>query len=360
MKAKSPNEEDRRSPGGPRFYLPSGYLNFGKIMSIPVPFVFIYGPRGVGKTYGALQFVKEQGIKFMYSRRQQVDLDMIQKPDTFPFKKLNSNRNWTVTIKPLNKYMSAFYDGEDIDGRILPSGPPIGYASALSTIANVRGMDCSDVDVWIYDEFIPEAHARPIREEGAAFLNAYETFNRNRELEGDKPMKVICLANSNRLANPIFMELGLVTVAERMKRKGLSYYCDETRGIALLDTYDSPISAQKEETALYRLANQDSVFYRMAIENRFADLDETEQTSRNLKEYTPVFIIGELCIYKHKTRRVYYVTDHKSGSPPSFLPSEMDVHRCLNKFPWVLHAYMENKIEFESYLCEALFNKYFY
>ena len=34
-------------------YLPNGYADMGKIMSLPYPLIFVIGGRGTGKTYGA-------------------------------------------------------------------------------------------------------------------------------------------------------------------------------------------------------------------------------------------------------------------------------------------------------------------
>ena len=45
---------------------------------------------------------------------------------------------------------------------------------ALSTVSNLRGFDMSDCTLLIYDEFIPEPHERPLKNEAAALFNAYE------------------------------------------------------------------------------------------------------------------------------------------------------------------------------------------
>ncbi len=334
------------------YYDKKGYLNYDRIASLPVNFIFIFGGRGTGKTYGALKYVKEHGIRFVFTRRQTQEYDMIAKTDTSPFKVLNKDMDWKVEIKSITKHVSGFYEQEH--------GAPLGYLTALASVAHIRGMDFSDCDWWIYDEFIPEAHVRPMKEEGQAFLNAYETFNRNRELEGRAPMKVFALANSNLLANPIFMELDLVTTAERMRRTGQNFYMDQERGYALLDPFDSPVSEEKEETALYKLVNKNSEFYRMAIENRFKDLEDAAPKSRNLKEYNPIVRIGEITLYRHKSRREFYCSTHHMGVCPEFRNSEIDRERCLNKFDWIPEMYLSNKIDFESYLCEALFNKYLF
>lgn len=333
-------------------YDKNGYLNFDRIASLPVNFIFIYGGRGSGKTFGALKYVKEHGIKFIFTRRQIQEYDIVSQTETSPFKKLNDKYDWHVEVKKITKNVSGFYD----DGQ----GSPIGYMTALAAVAHIRGMDFSDCDWWIYDEFIPEPHVRPMKEEGQAVLNAYETFCRNRELEGGRPMKLIALANANQLANPVFMELDLVTTAERMKRTGQNFWINNERGVALIDPFDSPVSEEKEETALYKLVNKNSEFYKMSIENKFRDLEEASPKSKSLKEYVPVVRIGEITLYKHKSRREYYCSTHHMGVCPEYRNSEIDRQRCLNRFEWIPEKYLSNHIEFESYLCEALFNKYLF
>ena len=42
---------------------------------------------------------------------------------------------------------------------------------ALSVVANIRGIDFSDYDYIVFDEFIASAGERPIKNEFQAFLN---------------------------------------------------------------------------------------------------------------------------------------------------------------------------------------------
>jgi hypothetical protein len=222
----------------------------------------------------------------------------------------------------------------------------------------MRGFDASDVDIHIYDEFIPEKHERPIKNEGSAFLNAYETINRNRELTGRKPLQVLCLANANDLANPIFMELHLVRKAEQMRRKKQEISIDKERGVGLFILDKSPISQQKKTTALYRLTDG-SNFERMSINNDFSGEDVGRIKSKPLTEYRPVVFIGEICVYEHKSNRSYYISTHKVGSPPIYGTGDAERARFRRIYSWIWDEYMENNIEFEEYLCEILLTKIF-
>lgn len=325
----------------------NGYLDMRKLKQLPATFIFIVGGRGIGKTYGALQAEVQDGEIFGLMRRTQTQADIINKPEFSPFKKLNVNNGWGIYSKPLTKYNSGFYEGDKL----------IGYTFALSTVANIRGFDGSDIKTLIYDEFIPEKHERPLKHEAEALFNAYETINRNREIEGEKPLKLICLSNANDLGNPVFVYLNLVNKAEQMRSKGQTYYYDNARSIAMFILNNSPISNAKEETALYR-AVAGTEFAEMSLKNDFAHDKPSNKKSRPLKEYKPVVQIGELCIYSHKSNERLYATRHKSGSPEYFDTSEIAIARFKKRYGWLWLEYLANNFDFEEYFCELLLTKY--
>ena len=343
-------------------YLENGYLDFDKILSYPVPYHFMVGGRGTGKTYGALKYMVEHDIKFVFMRRTQTQLDVIRKEEYQPFKKLNTDMGWDIHPITLTKYSSGLYHCErDKNGKWQPKegSEPVGLMLALSTISNVRGFDATDRDVLIYDEFIPERHERPIKDEANAFFNAIETIQRNRELEGKEPLKVLCLANANELANPLFINLKLVKKSMALMRKGIEFDLDRNRECALYILRESKISELKRDTALYKLT-RGTTFESMALDNNFEDMVGVKVSSKNLKEYIPVVCIGEICIYKHKSQRMYYVSMHKMGAPEEFSISEADVMRFRHKYVYLLDAYLYDNIDFEEYACETLFRKYIY
>ena len=330
-----------------KIYLPSGYLNIRGILSYKCTFNFIVGGRATGKTYGALSTVLEDNIKFMLMRRTQAQADLINKPDFSPFKPVCDDKHIEITTASVSKYNAKFMLDDET----------IGYTCALSTIANMRGFDASDVKLLIYDEFIPERHERPIKSEGAAFLNAYETMNRNRELKGKRPLTVLCLANAFDIANPIFLELGLVGICEKMKAKGQELYINRERGIliALLDK--SRISQQKKDTALYRVAG--GAFADMALANDFSYNDASDIKSRSLKEYKLICSIGEISIYKHKSERKYYISEHRTGTAPEYKSDEVGLKRYQKNHGLLLYsAYMRGNVQFENMLTKSLFELY--
>lgn len=343
-----------------RLYDENGYVNIPEILKHEAVFIFIYGGRGTGKTYGALKEMKEGDHKFIYMRRLQSQTDIVKKDNMQPYKTLNDDMGWTVRPFPVNKYLSAFYDSTtNEEGKIIPEGDQRGLLTSLSTFSNLRGVDGSEIDTIIMDEFIPELNERPIKGEADALFNAYETINRNRELKGEEPVKLLCLANSNRIDNPLFMELNLVRRAEKIRKEGKEYLYDPKRKMLLIDLYKSKISEEKSDTALYQLT-RGTEFYEMAIRNSFINEERGRIETRPIREYKPVVSIGEITVYKHKSRKEYYVTTFKSGSPDTYTTGEKDRERFKKAYFYLWSAYMKRLVVFEEYMSEILFDKYFH
>ena len=320
---------------------------------------FIVKGRGTGKTYGALKNMVEDDHKFIYLRRLAAQVDIVKKDDMQPFKTLNRDMGWDIRPFPVNKYISAFYESDyNKDGKPIPAGESKGLLTSLSTFSNLRGVDGSDIEIIIEDEFIPELNEKPIKGEADALFNAYETINRNRELNGEKPIKLLCLANSNRIDNPLFMELGLITIAEKIRKSGNEYYYDKKRKMLLIDLYKSKISEEKADTALYQLT-KGTEFFNMAIRNTFLNEERGRIETRPIKEYKPVCSIGEICIYKHKSKNEYYVTGFNSGSPNTYGTGERDRERFRKDYVHIWRAYMKKQVIFEAYIYEVIFYKYY-
>lgn len=330
----------------PELYLNNGFINMSSIIELKYPFTFVTGARRTGKTYGALMYNLQHDIRFIYLRRTQTEIDVCKSADLSPFKGISKD----IQTKNLAKGVIGFIDVSKDDKLIAPG-------MALTTLHNVRGISGDDYDQILYDEFIPEKIARPIKGEFDAWANTYETLNSNRELLGHDPMQFICLANSNAAANPIFMGLGLVRTLERIKTFHKTFWTDERRGILIVNAEGSPISEKKKKTALGKLtAGTD--FAAMAYENEYAFDDFSNIESRSLKEYKPEVSVGEITIYRHKGRREFYVSDHMSGAPVIYGSSEREIEAFSRSAMRYRDAYLDGHMWFENFLDKVLFLKY--
>lgn len=339
-------------------YLENGYLNIEHIMNYGTPWTIIVGARATGKTFGVLKYILDNDIRFMYLRRTQTQLDIIKQPAFSPFNAVNRLCGYNINPQSLTKHSCGFYKCSiNADGELTYQEPPIGYGAALTTMHNVRSIDAESINILVYDEFIPERHAPKIREEGAAFFNVCETVNRNRELTGKPPLKVICLANSDTIANPLFIHLGLIKQVERMKIKGQEVSVNKTRGLTIILPMNSPVIAQKAKTSLYTLT-QGTDFERVALDNDFIDFDYDLVRPQALIEYKPYVCVGEICIYRHKSQPLFYVSMHKSGSPATFSTSDADILRFKKHYYAIWDKYLHRKVLFEDSTSEVLFNTY--
>ena len=334
------------------YYLDSGYLDMPKIIEQDnSPFIVVMNGRGTGKTFGALQYVIERGVKFILMRRTQTQVELLRTDELSPFKAVNRANNWEITVSPINKYVSGVYRPLDEERKEL-----CGYILALSTFSNLRGFDASDVKLIIYDEFIPEPHDRPIKQEGQAFLNCYESINRNRELSGQVPLKVLLLSNTNTMYSPILESLGVLSTVEKMKRHNKEY----SRYKNLVSVYmpvASPISEAKRATVLYQIASNGD-FVNMAIDNAFSTGDTEYIGSKPLNEYLPLVSCAGIIIHRHKSADSFYVTENNSGRI-DYGQSKTEKIRFSTKYGYLYFKYIKGKITFQNFSCKMFFEWYF-
>lgn len=334
-------------------YLSSGYLNMEPIFTGKLTFTFIIGGRGIGKTYGALKYAKDHNIKIMYMRRTQAQADIAGNPVFSPYKSINRDDGCNIQMRTISKYNSLIAE-EDPDGNVLRE---LGYTCALSTISHIRSFDASDIDVLIYDEFIPEPHERAIKEEATALYNAMETIGRNRESQGRDPLKLIALSNSNDLTSPILKDLDLISPIRRMEKKDLSIWQDMKQGVSLVIPRHSPISGQKAGHSLYQLTKGSS-YAGMALRNQFGNSDFTNIGSRPIIEYKALVKVGALYIYRHKSMKHYYCTPYGKGNIHTYGDSRLELARFRAVYPWLYTAYMDRIIICEDEKTELTLREY--
>lgn len=326
-----------------KLYLDNGYLNIDYVLSKQCPFTLVLGGRGTGKTYGAICNALDHDRYFAFIRRTQTQIDLLSKPDLNPFQAVAFDRHIDLHTVPLSKQHSAIMHDSD----------QIGFMAALSTFSNMRGFSSENTTLMIYDEFIPETHERAIANEETVFANMYETINRNRELKGRQPLQALLLSNSNFLASPILLALGLTDIIPGMRDKGQVEYINKNKGIALFNLWDSPISQQKKQTALYK-ATAGSTYAEMAIDNSFALDDLRDIESRSLKGCKLLGRIGPVFIYKEPDG-YWYASSHGAGTPKrEYEITPEDIRRFKRENPMCWTRIMQRKIRYENFKCKHI------
>lgn len=328
-----------------KIYTSDGWVNWEYIVSQCAAFNMIVGARGVGKTYGLIKYALEHGRPFLYVRRLKSQLDQCATIDGNPFNKINKDMN--LNIRPKNTRAGIVFADDE---------KAVALGVALSTVANVRGFDYSQYDMIIFDEAIASEGERPIPKEFSAFLNFYETVNRNRELAGEPAVQCFLLGNANRLTNPYFSGWGFMRTALKMLqgRQMVWRSADGTRLMIML--VDSAISNRKKETALYKNASRD--FMTMALDNAFRT-DGTQIRSMPLREFNHLVSIGEIGIYRHKSQRLYYVS-FVTNKDKVYDSYGIGLKMFREDFYSLRLFYIVQKIVyFENYECELIFRELF-
>lgn len=325
-----------------------------------IPFCWIWAGRGTGKTYGVLKHEITTGEKFMFVRRTDKQIKLIMNPQYMPFKALNIKEGFNIQPRSIGAGMYGFFHcSNDPDtGKLIYHDPMIAPAAAISTVGNIRGFDGTDLDAIFYDEFIPIKGERPLKNEAGNLFDLYETVNRNRELDGHDPIWFIGASNSNNPDNPYFTELGVLNKALKM---GMSQenevYINKRSGFMLLCINKSPISSEKRGTALYRLTSG-SDYEKMALDNEFVNIDTANVQPQNLQHYNAVVAIGGICVYRAKTGKRWYVSEHIKGNPERYTTTEINLLRFQRKYDYLRIAYFNDQITFENHLTERLFAVY--
>lgn len=328
------------------------------------PLQFFVGGRGDGKTYGALDGARlnylATGSKFIFSRltikEQKQITAKASNASGNPFKKINNKEGTNIAILGHgDDLVSSIVDFEiDEKNKLIPTGRQYGYACSLVDLCDVRGQDFDDVTDWIIDEFIPEEHKRLPKGLGDALLNGFETINRDREDDGRPPLRVWLLANANNIYNPIFKELGLVSICEKMQRDGVKDKYLHNRRIALHLLEDSEeLKAARTKRAITAIS-AGTRFADMAYKNDFAYNDFSNVGFRKITGYVPIASLNDITIYNKKGSGELYLSYTPAKCPSLDANRANELILFKKKYTQRLYnCFVNNLITFESYDIKA-------
>ena len=224
------------------------FYNYDRVISYNAFLNFLIGERGVGKTFGASEFVTRQFIKkndeFIYIRRYKTDLEKGKKKffkglideEKFPNHKLEVKGNTFI-----------------IDDKIA------GYSMTLSTAHQFKSTNFPKVKYIIFDEFLIEnGQSHYLKNEVNIFLGLIETVARMRDV------KIFCLANATSEVNPYFLFFDLTLPYNN----DIKLYKD---GLILLQYMDNKAYREaKKQTKFGRLV-EGTDYEDYAINNKFSD-----------------------------------------------------------------------------------------
>lgn len=333
-----------------QLYHDNGYINVPAIAERPTWLKVLIGARQVGKTYGVLKYYLDSREPFILLRRTTDELRFIGNNSALdPFKKFEPEYH-TRMYADGGSYSIADYD----DNGII-EGSRRGIALSLPQIAHIRGFDGSSFKAIIFDEAVPEKGVRVLQAEGDSLLNAYTTINGNRELEGEPPITLWLLCNTNNINSRVLDALNLTHDIISMRSKGIEYV--EKNGVSIFQGMSAKIIEQRKETALARQISNNSEFAGMAFDNSWSYDESPIIKVRSIKGLTP------LCSYNFDL----YLWEDSSGIYVCNAPHKVnryggtnfDTQQFTADYSWLRRWYAEGLVTFSDLRVLALFKKIF-
>ena len=180
------------------------YYDYQRVLSYNALLNFIIGERGVGKSYGAKEFVADRfinkGKQFVYLRRYKTELKeaMMKKGHPIFFEQIVYNEDGTKNKKYENHKLTNKNDTMYIDDKLC------GFAIPLSIANILKSSTYNNVDTIIFDEFIIDKGCyHYLQNEVEQLLDVIETVGRLRDI------RIIFLGNAISITNPYFTYFNL-------------------------------------------------------------------------------------------------------------------------------------------------------
>lgn len=308
-----------------------GYYHIGAdVEKYPDAVIFIvWSRRGPGKTYSALRYPYHK-FKTLYLKRTNKDVKTICEYagdidfDPSPWAPLN--RDFGINVKPrlLKDGFGAFYDA-DQDGN--PSGAVVNYVASLNAIKQVKGMDLTEAEWIIFDEFIPQKGEVVKKAEGDMLLDLYETVNRDRRRRGRPGLKLILFANAEEISTHVTNSLEVVDTMAEMQATGVNIYYDEERGILFHHITNEELPLTESDMLDMFKVMKGTAWAEKSFGGNFASNDFSSVRRLTLKHMR--------CLYHLKYRRcnqAYIYISNKTGqfymsSIPGKFIQEYDLDR---------------------------------
>ena len=323
------------------------YWNINKMFSYNALMYYVLGERGVGKSYGAKEYVATHFIKtghqFVYLRRYKTELQQAMMKGTNPifFEQIEKSpklKGHTLTNKKDTMY---------IDKKVC------GYAIPLSTANILKSATFEKVDTIIFDEFIiDKGNYHYLQNEVIQLLDIIETIARLRDI------KIIFLGNAISITNPYFTFFD-ITLPYNSEFKICKKDSEGKPLIVINYIKNMKYRDIKKQTRFGQLI-KDTEYGKYAIDNEFlrdskAFINKKSKTSKfyfililNNKKY------GIWCDYKEGM--MYISNDYDPNCPVRFTINSEDHNettllirtRSSPFFKSVIEHYRLAKLNFEN------------
>lgn len=327
-------------------YTAGGYINMPAVLDLGYKYTVIISLRGGGKTYGCLDYMLDRKERFFYFRRNDRSLKLAISRDFHIYRELNENTGHNV--QPMKVPEIGI-------GKFIEDEETIAYCANLSTFASIRSIGnvkALGIKWLVFDEFIPQSDEVRRYDLFDAWSNAEETLVRNTELEGYEVRRLL-MANADTIRGDIVAGYRIGDAFMLMQEGGIEAL-EFSEDMLLLRPGCAELTAKKADTALYRVTSG-SDFSEVALKANFLIEDRPHIKRKNLQEYRAIAAVNGVCIYKHKSRAEWYVSETVAGKPKIYKPGEIDRARYMRENVPVWMAHLRNKIYYESLQAQTLF-----
>lgn len=334
------------------------HYNLHDILTTNAMWCFIMGARGLGKTFGALNFCIKKYIhkkrQFIYLRRYDEDIKKIR-PTFFKDMALVFPE-YKFQIEGMNLQICFHPDEKK---RVWET---MGYIVSLNTSGSLKSVPFPQVYYIIYDEIFPNKNSqRFLSNETEIFQEFYSTVDRAQDR-----VKVLALSNATSVANPYFSAYKLRI---EQQNKNIQIYAKGFIAVELADY--KGFSAKVKRSRFGQFITRYSPDYaEYAMSNKFRDntKDLIAELNPNVDSYnfTIETEMGEFNIWSHFDNRIhdgYYFLSNKTVKHPrmkTMVPQNVTTNKTLLRkndeiVKRLSSAYRGGRLRFESSELQAIF-----
>lgn len=330
----------------------------------------IMSQRGIGKTYGMLKESYERGKRIIYMKRTIEDVNTIcagdELADINPYKPINRDIGTNIRPCMLKKGIGYFKnifpknDGQDEHAEF------VSYLAAMNALKVIRGVDFSDADFQVLDEFVPTIGDLTVRKaagrsEGEQLLDCYMTFNRDREDRGLDPLKLVLFSNTDDIMCPIVSVLEIGDMIANLAASGQARYYDEDRRILIHHVTDKEYPITEAARGGMATTMAGTAWAAKAYGGDFVNNDFTCIDKRNLAHSRCIMHVI------HKNKHIYVYENQDNGALIfSYTPHQCklvyDFNREADRLRYlhyenaiIRQAIMNDEARFEQYTMYDLF-----
>lgn len=348
------------------------YHILADLLMYPLAWCYVvWSKRGPGKTYSVLWLAYYCHFPIIYMKRTDKDVARILKEETdigldqSPYKPLKRDKNLRVVGVQIDDGFGAFYEA-NAEGE--PGGKLLAYVLSFNKIQTFKGNDFSEVELLVFDEFIPQLGERIKKSEGENLLDLYQTVSRDRLKRGRNPLKLILFANAEQISVPVTQELEILDELAELNESGDTHLYLENRDIMLHHITNEEVPIQDIEKQGIWKGMQGTAWFDKSFGGQFVHNDFSNVTKRTIKRCKPILEI------KYKTHYYYiYLNEEKAFYYMCSIPAKAYFKYDLNrenqqkKFYYdyyidLREACIEEKFKFEKYSMYDLiinYRKYF-